>query len=558
MAEPAGPEPRQTPPSAADTGIRRGLMDRFIRWTERVGNLLPHPFTVFVILIGVVVACSVFLAKLGISVSYVTIDPETGEEVSNLVRVLSLAQRSVIQETMQDFVNIYATFTPVGFVIVMILGVSVAEQTGFFSALIRTLVQRTPPYMVTFVIALVGICANVASDAGIIIAPTLGGAIFLALRRHPVAGVCAGYVAAYGAFSANIFPAGTDVVLAGITQSAVSHFAVDAAVHPLMDWYCMMGSTVVLSAVVTLITEKVIVPYLGEYRPGDGSVGGTSAAAATSGSAAGAGSGQGDVLAEFHLDAHEKRGLAWAGGATLAFLVVLLFLTVPEDALLRNAEGRLLPRSPLIRGIIAILFVYFVLVGVVYGLAAKQLTTEKDVPRMMQRGLAGVGSFLVVCLPASLFIHLFQESNLTAVIAVEGAELIQGFEIGMVPTILMFALFCAAMNVFITSGFTKWLILAPIFIPLFYQLDVSPATTQMAYRIGDSTTNIISPVSAYLPFLLGLLEKYREEGQEVGIGSAMSLMIPYSLTLSVVWIAYLALWLLLGLDPGPGVTLFLN
>ena len=232
--------------------------------------------------------------------------------------------------------------------------------------------------------------------------------------------------------------------------------------------------------------------------------------------------------------------------------------TVPENALLRNEEGKLLPRSPLISGIIAILFVYFVLVGVAYGVASRRLESEKDVPRMMQRGLAGVASFLVVCLPASLFIHLFQESNLTAVIAVKGADLIRGFEIGMVPTILLFAIFCATLNVFITSGFTKWLILSPIFIPLFYQLGVSPATTQMAYRIGDSTTNIISPVSAYLPFLLGLLEKYREKGREVGIGSAMALMIPYSMTLLVVWIAYLAIWLLLGLDPGPGVNLFLH
>ncbi|UCC49385.1 MAG: AbgT family transporter, partial [Gemmatimonadota bacterium] len=386
--------------------------------------------------------------------------------------------------------------------------------------------------------ALAGVCANVASDAGIIIVPTLGGAIFLALNRHPVAGICAGYVAAYGGFSANIFPAGTDVVLAGITQSAVSHFAVDAVVHPLMDWYCMMGSTVVLAVAVTVVTEKVIVPYLGEFRP------------------------QGEFVSQtpedFHLDDHEKRGLKAAGVATLLFLLLLLLFTVPENALLRNEEGRLLPRSPLISGIIAILFAYFVLVGVAYGVASRRLESEKDVPKMMQRGLAGVASFLVVCLPASLFIHLFQESNLTAVIAVKGADLIRGLEIRMVPTILLFAIFCGALNVFITSGFTKWLILSPIFIPLFFQLDVSPATTQMAYRIGDSTTNIISPVSAYLPFLLGLLEKYREKGREVGIGSAMALMIPYSMTLSVVWIAYLALWLLFGFDPGPGVTLFLD
>jgi len=511
---------------------------RLIRATERIGNFLPHPFTVFVILIGVVVVLSVLLSRVGVSVSYVTIDPETGDEIANTVRVLSLAQKSIIQETMQGFVNIYATFTPVGFVIIMILGVSVAEHTGFFSAVIRTVVQRTPAALITFVIALVGICANVASDAGIIIAPTLGGAIFLALKRHPVAGVCAGYVAAYGGFSANIFPAGTDVVLAGITRSAASHFAVDAAVHPLMDWYCMMGSTLVLASVVTLITEKVIVPFLGDYSPAGGDAP--------------------ETLREFHLDDGEKRGLRAAAAATVVFLGILLLLTVPSDALLRNADGQLLPRSPLISGIIAILFVYFVMVGVVYGIAARKLRSEKDVPKMMQRGLAGVSSFLVVCLPASLFIHLFQESNLTAVIAVRGADLIRGLEIGMIPTVLMFALFCAVMNVFITSGFTKWLILAPIFIPLFYQLGVSPATAQMAYRIGDSTTNIISPVSAYLPFLLGLLEKYRSEGQDVGIGSAMSLMLPYSMTLSVVWIAYLGVWLILGFDPGPGVTLFLD
>ncbi len=527
-----------TSSDGAEARSPNGLFLRFIAGAERIGNVLPHPFTVFVLLMGVVVALSLLLSWMGVTVSYLTVDPETGREVSNTLQVVNLAQRSVIQATLQDFVRIYATFTPVGFVIVMILGVSVAEQTGFFGALIRTIIQRAHPAFITFIIALAGICANVASDAGIIITSTLGGAIFLALNRHPVAGVCAGYVAAYGAFSANIFPAGTDVVLAGIAESAIGLLGVEAVVHPLMDWYCMMGSSVVLATVVTVVTEKVIVPYLGEYRaPGDLDA---------------------DRPEDFRLEPHEKKGLRAAAVATGLFFLVLLFLTVPENALLRNDQGELLPRSPLISGIIAILFTYFVVVGVAYGKASGQLRSEKDVPRMMQRGLAGVASFLVVCLPASLFIHLFRGSNLTAVIAVQGADLIRELNVGQIPTILAFALFCATLNVFITSGFTKWLILAPIFVPLFYQLDVSPATTQMAYRIGDSTTNIISPVSAYLPFLLGLLEKYREEGQEVGIGTAMALMIPYSMTLSVVWIAYLGFWLLLGMDPGPGVTLFLN
>jgi aminobenzoyl-glutamate transport protein len=520
------------------TGSSVGYLERLIRFTERVGNLLPHPFTVFVILICVVVGLSVLLSHLGVSAAYMTVDPESDEDILNVVRVMSLAQKPVIQATMQNFVNIYATFTPVGFVLVMILGVSVAEQTGFFSALIRTVVQRTPPVFITFVLALVGICANVASDAGIIILPTLGGAIFLALGRHPVAGVCVGYVAAYGAFSANIFPAGTDVVLAGITQSAMGHFAGDVVVHPLMDWYFKIGATLILATVITVVTERVIIPHLGEYRP------------------------PGNVVAEspesFRLEEEEKRGLKAAGVATAVFLVILLLLTVPADALLRNEQGELLPRSPLISGIIAILFVYFVLVGITYGIAAGKLRSDRDVPDMMQRGLAGIASFLVVCLPASLFIHFFQESNLTGIIAVRGADLVRDVQVGVIPTVLVFALFCAAMNLFITSGFTQWMITAPIFVPLFLQLGVGPATTQMAFRMGDSVTNILSPVSAYLPFLLGLLEKYRSRDQEVGIGSAMALMLPFSLTLTVVWLTYLGIWLLVGLDPGPGASLFLE
>ena len=534
----------------AGEGGQSKLLTRSIGATERMGNLLPHPFTVFLSMIVLVVGFSALLSSLGLGVSYVTIDPATGNEVSNTVRVLSLLGRDVLQDTMRNFVNIYASFTPVGFVIIMILGVSLAEQTGFFSALIRTLVQRTPPAWITFVIAVVGICANIASDAGIIIAPTLGGAIFLALGRHPVAGVCAGYVAAYGGFSANLLISGTDVVLAGITESAASHFAVDAAIHPLMNWYAMMGSTVVLATVVTVVTERVIVPYLGEYRPG-GAAGSSPALAANGATGS-------TELDEFRLTAQEKRGLKAAAVVTVAVAAVILALAVPENGLLRNDEGQLLPRSPLITGIIFILFCYFVAVGVAYGVAAGTLRSEKEVPKMMERGLAGVGSFLVVCLPAALFIHLFQKSNLTAVIAVRGADLIRHLEIGVVPTLLLFALFCAALNLVITSGFTKWLILAPIFIPLFHLLDVGPAIVQMSYRIGDSTTNIISPVSAYLPFLLGLLEKYKNEGQDVGIGTAMALMLPYSALLLVLWIAYLGLWLLLGLDPGPGVPLYLN
>ncbi len=514
------------------------FLDRLISSTERAGNLLPHPFTLFLILIGAVYILSFVLSRFGIAVSYVRIDGDTAEPITQLVPVVNLAEKAMVQELTQNFVQTFAYFTPVGFVIIMVLGVSIAEQTGFFSAVIRTVVLRTPAALITFVIAIVGICANIASDAGIIIAPTLGGAIFLALGRHPIAGVCAGYVAAYGGYSANLFITGTDVVLAGITESSAGHFAIDVPIHPLMNWYCMIGSTIVLSLVVTVITEKIIVPHLGAYRPPPDAVA--------------------QPFSEFQLGPHERRGLWAAAVATLLFLVVLLILTVPEDAVLRNDDGELLPRSPLISGIIFIIFMYFFVVGIVYGTAAGTLRSEKEIPKMMERGLVGVASFLVVCLPASVFIDLFHKSNLTTLIAVSGADLIKGFDIGTIATLLLFALFCAVVNIFITSGFTQWLILAPIFVPLLYQLGASPAITQMAFRIGDSTTNLISPVSAYLPFLLGLLEKYRNEGQEIGIGSAISVMLPYSMALLTIWTVFLGLWLLVGLDPGPGVSVFVN
>jgi aminobenzoyl-glutamate transport protein len=204
------------------------------------------------------------------------------------------------------------------------------------------------------------------------------------------------------------------------------------------------------------------------------------------------------------------------------------------------------------------LFIYFFIVGIVYGMASGTIQRGKDIPRMMEKGMVGVAGFLVVCLPAAVFIDLFHKSQMTSIIAVSGANLIRNLQVGHIPTILTFAVVCASLNLFITSGFTKWLLLAPIFIPMFYQLGISPAITQMAYRIGDATTDIISPVSAYLPFLLGLLEKYRNKDQRIGIGSAISLMLPYSLFLLILWILFLALWLVLGLNPGPGVSLFVG
>ena len=521
------------------SGKLKALSTSGIRWIERVGNYLPHPFFLFILLIFVIFLLSFILNQLGLETSYMKLDPELLTQTKQTVGVVNLFEKSNIQSIIENFVKTFIYFAPVGLVILMILGVGLAEQVGFFSATIRLLIKNTPRFLITYVVALTSICANIASDAGIVIAPALGAAIFLAVGRHPIAGVCTGYVAAYGGYSANIFVAGTDVVLAGITESAIRFLDADIAVHPLMNWYVMMGSTIILASIVTLITEKVIIPYIGTYDPPDEF----------------SYENEHDPL---HVDAREKRGLILAGIATFIFLAILLSMIIPEDGLLRNPEGQILPKSPLISGIIFILFTYFICIGAAFGYGSGRIKSAKQIPRMMANGLSSVAGFLVVCIPASLFIDLFHRSNLTTIIAIEGANIFQEVQIGIIPALLLFSVMCALLNLFITSGFTQWMVTAPIFVPLFFQLGLSPAITQMAFRIGDSTTNIISPISAYLPMLLGLLERYRNRDQEIGIGSALSLMLPYSLALFIFWIIYFAIWLMLGLDPGPGVSMFVE
>ena len=515
-------------------------IEKFIQIVEKGGNKLPHPLTLFTYLAVLILILSYILSKAGVSVTYVAASRDAvgiAEEIS--VSVVNLLSKEQLQNITADFVKTYITFFPIGLVIVMMLGISVAEKAGLISALMKKLVMGAPDFMITFIIAIVGVCANIASDAGIVFAPAIGGTVFFALGRHPIAGILAGYVAAYGGFSANILIGGTDALLAGITQSAVNSFGIEAPVHPLMNWFVMIGSTIMLAFIVTIITEKVITPHLGKFEPADSEL-------------------KLPDKAEFMLTKKESKGLKAAGIATAIFIVIMLILIIPQNAFFRNEAGALLPRSPFTNSILFILFAFFMVVGIIYGKVAGTIKSDMDISKFMQSGLVGVAGFLVVCLPASMFISWFGKSNISTVLAIKGAELLQSLNLSGIPLLLTFVILCAVMNLFITSGMSKWLMLAPIFVPMFYMMDISPAATQMAYRIGDSTTNVISPVSAYLPVVLGMMEKYRSKGQDIGIGTVISLTLPYSVVLLISWLIFLTIWLLLGLPMGPGVSTFVN
>lgn len=512
---------------------KAGGFEKFIRWIEVIGNKLPHPFWLFVYLAIIVVVLSFFLNKAGVTVTYLAAGRGGEAAKETTITAVNLMSYDAMRIFLTNFVKTYVNFAPLGLIMVMTLGIGLLEQSGLISALMRKTILGAPSWAVSATLAVVGINANLASDAGIIFTPAIGGAVFKALGRNPWVGVITGFAAGCGGFTANFFVAGTDALLAGITESVVNGAGIEAPTHPLINWYFLIVSTLVLTAATTIVTEKFTVKVLGD-------TGGSLDARETS---------------EHEVTADENRGLRYALIATILFVLILVAMTVPQGSFFRNPKtGGILPSSPLLSGIIAILFFLFFFTGIAYGIGAKVIRKMDDVPKLMQKGLAGGLSFFVVVLPASMFVQLFADSNLTTILAVKGAEALTAMRLGGIPLLIMFILLCTFVNLFMVSGSAKWLILAPIFVPMFSVVGFSPALTQMAYRIGDSSTNIISPLSYYMPVIIGLMEQYRPQGnnQDVGIGTVISLAMPYSLAYLACFTVQLIIWYLMNLPLGPG------
>ncbi len=513
-------------------------LERLIRRLERAGNRLPHPFTLFVVLGLGILLLSAVLSELGVS-AVVQASPKPGAPpVPTVVEVRNLLSGPFLQDFLTRFVSIYSDFPPLGLTMAMMLGIGVLEQSGFMSALMRRTLLGAPPFLVTALLAFVGINANLASGAGVIFTATVGAALFKSLGRNPWLGVAAGYAAGSGGFTANLLIAGTDVLLAGITDSAVRGAGLTAPVHPLMNWYFMVAATFVVTLTVTLVTERVLTRVL----PDD-------PATATR-----------EELSRHALHADERRGLRWAGLAAAVCLGLVLLGAVPQEGVLRNELGNFLPESPLTEGSVAILFFFFFTVGTAYAYGARVIQSNREIPRLMEGGLRGILGFLVVVLPAAVFIHLFNESRLATLLSAYGASWLRDVQLGSIPLLILFIGVVALLNIFMTSGSAKWLVLAPVFVPMFAAVDLSPAATQLAYRVGDSATNVISPIKSSLPVMIGLLEQYRrqDDPRPVGIGTVIAMEFPYSLGLLVALVLLLVLWILFGLPLGPGAPVHLG
>lgn len=514
---------------------KKSLFEKFIRGVEIVGNWLPHPFWLFTYLTLIILGLSYYLSEAGVSVTYMA--AKAGEApVETTVTVLNLLSYAEMRKFMAGFVSTYVNFAPLGLIVVMTLGIGLVEQTGMISALMRKTILGAPPYMITAVLALVGINANLASDAGIIFTPAIGGAVFKALGRNPWIGIVVGFAAASGGFTANFFIAGTDALLAGITESAAKGMSVPGPTHPLINWYFMAAATIVVMVTTTWVAEKFTVKVLGDTSHDKDS----------------------DELLKHKVTAEENRGLVYALVMFVIVLGIFLYLTIPEGAFFRADDGSLVPKSPLLTSVVGVLFFLFFFVGVAYGFGAGTIKKLEDVPKLMQKGLAGGLSFMVVVLPAAIFVQLFGASRLTTILAVKGADWLQAMNLGGIPLLIMFILLSTFINLFIMSGSAKWLILAPIFVPMFSIVGFTPALTQVAYRIGDSSSNIISPLSYYVPVVIGLLEQYRSDPDtKVGIGTVISLEMPYTIAYLISFTLLLIVWYTIGLPLGPGAYAFL-
>lgn len=493
---------------------------RLLNAIERLGNRLPDPFMIFVMLALVVLLASILFAAFGASV----VLPSTGEAQP----IRSLISADGVRFMLGSMLVNFTGFAPLGLVLSMMLGIGLAEKIGLLDVLIQRTVMSAPERLVTYTVAFTGIMMNVASDASLILLPPLAAMVYHRLGRHPVAGLALGFASAGAGFTANLLIVGTDALLSGISTEAARLVDPNMVVTPVDNWYFNCLSVVVLTVIAAQISERITEPRLGSYR--------------------------GDVEQVSHDEpANASRGLRNAGIAALLYLVGLATLVLWPDSPLKNPEGGLIP-SPFLSSIIPIILLFFITVSVAYGLTTGKIKTSRDVSEKMAEAMRDLGGYIVLIFAASQFIAWFGWTHIGTWLAVNGAEALTSINFTGLPVILCYIVFTGFMNLLIFSGSAKWALEAPIFVPLFMQLGYHPGFIQMAYRVADSSTNIISPLNPYMVVVLTFIRKY---DREAGLGTLISLMLPYTVAFLSAWVAMLVAFYLLGLPFGPGVHAFM-
>lgn len=454
------------------------------------------------------------------------------------ITAISLMNKKGIVYMLTSAVKNFTGFAPLGTVLVAMLGVGVAESSGYISATLRHTVKITPKQIITPVVVFLGVMSNIASDAGYVVLIPIGALMFMAYGRHPLAGLAAAFAGVSGGFSANLVIGTTDPLLSGITNEAVKLIDPNYIVHPTANWYFMFVSTFLITIVGTFVTNKIVEPRLGKWSPSMLSDDEDISAASTQ-----------------DLTACERKALKAANYTLLFMLLAIIVLAIPESSFLRNPKtGSLIAGAPLMDGIIFLIAIYFFIPGVVYGKVSGSFKGEKDIAQALGKSMASMGGYMALVFVAAQFIAYFGYTKLGTILAINGANFLKETGIGGIPLMLLFILFSAFINLFMGSASAKWTIMAPVFVPMFMLLGYSPELTQVAYRIGDSSTNIITPLMSYFAMIIVFAKRY---DKDAGIGTLISTMLPYSMTFLVGWSILLVIWMLLGLPVGPGAPLMI-
>jgi aminobenzoyl-glutamate transport protein len=541
----------------------RGFTDRVLDGIERVGNKVPHPVIMFLWLIAIVGVISAVLSALGVKVTETIAVPVPLQELRDLrdalggtimaydvvtqqearipeyvlqevtFEVESLLSIDGIRFVFSSFVNNFAAFSVVAVVFVAMAGVGVAEKAGLMAALIRKLVVVAPANLIAFFIILVGVLSSVATDAGYLILIPLAASAFLTVGRHPLAGVAAAFAGVSAVFAVNILITPTDSMLTEITNEAIGLTDADT-IEVTANFYFAAVSTILLSLVAVVVTQRIVEPRLGAYDRSEGDPDIIAADLAASGDAPPA----------------ETKGLRFAGFGLLGMVALILLMTLPSGAPLREpTTGAIIGTTPFMSSLIFLITLIFLVCGICYGIGAGTITSSAQVIEGVTKTFASLAGLVFMLLMISQFIAYFNYTNLPRVAAVEMAGLLEASGFGALPLLVGMILVIILLNLIIPGVVPKWAIFAPVFIPIFARLGVAPQTVLAAYRIGDSPTNVITPLMVYLPFIVTVSQRYK---RDAGIGTILALMLPYVFFISVAWIVLFVVWWIVGIPLGPG------
>ena len=495
--------------------IKKNRFSRALDTIEVIGNRLPHPATLFLMMAVLVALLSWWASAVGFQATH----PATGE----VIAVKNLLSADGIRWIYTNVESNFVKFPPLALVLVIMIGIGVAEGSGLFSVLVRQLVLGAPPKLITAAIVTAGIFSHLASEVGYVILIPLGAMIFHALGRHPMAGFAAAFAGVSAGFGSNFLIGSVDPILAGLSTSAAQIIDPAMNINPMVNYYFMVASAIMVIIVGTWITEKIVEPRLGKY------------------------SGNEKALEIEQITPLEKKGLRWAGIGTLIFIAIMAWTIIPENGLFRDPVTGGILKSPFFSGIIVGLLLLFFVPGIIYGIIVNTIKNDKDVVKHMTNSMQGMGGYIVLVFFAAQFIYWFNYSNLGLVVAIDGAQFLSHIGFTGIPLILSFLLLSAFLNMFMGSASAKWAIMAPVFVPMFMILGYHPGLTQAAFRIGDSVTNVITPMMSYFALIVTYAQRYDEKN---GIGTIISLMIPYTVIFMLVWAIMMTIWMLLGIPVG--------